>query len=244
MALMDVALGALVVLVATCLGSFVVVVIRRIDRFLYSVMLAFSGGVMTFSVMEMSMQSHASSGEVAAIAGLASGAVLLLAFDRLLPHIHARIRKSELMVPKKKAALLAGALTLHNVPEGFAVGSAFASSVPLGWVLTASIALQDIPEGLLVSAPLACYGVNTRKAVGFGIFSGIVEAAAAVSGYMLLSIVKTAVPLALSVSAGAMLYVVLVEIMPDAFTRGVERKAALFFLAGFAIAFALSGITF
>ena len=242
MAFSDVVLGALAVLAATSLGSVFVLFVRSIGRVLYSGMLALSAGVMTFSVMEMFFKSHASSGDVVTIAGLVIGAVLFFVMDKALPHIHARIYKNRLVVSKKKATLLAGAVTIHNVPEGFAIASAFASSTPLGWLVTASIAFQDIPEGLLVAAPMAVYGVNLRRALGFGIFSGVVEAVAAVLAYVFLGFVKAAVPLALSFSAGAMLYVILAELMPDAFARGLERTAALCFLAGFALAFALAAL--
>jgi zinc transporter, ZIP family len=243
MVLVDVTLGALVVLVATSIGSSVVLCIRCINDFLYSALLAFCGGVMAFSVMEMFLQSRTSSGDIVSLLGLITGAIFLSLLDKILPHLHATIRKHELVAPKKKAALLAGAIALHNVPEGFAIASAFASSAQLGWLVTITIALQDIPEGLIVSAPLACYGMTTRRAVGFGILSGLVEAAAAILGYFALTLIRTLVPLALSFSAGAMLYVILVEMAPDAFKKGYERAAAFWLLAGFGGAFLLGRLT-
>ncbi len=242
MGLFEVGLGALAIFLATSLGSVAAFAINRINKIPYSAMIAFSAGIMAFSALEMLTQSHKSSGDFAVIVGLTLGTAVLFASDRLLPHIHSHIRKSELMASKKKATLLAGALTIHNVPEGFSVASAFASSVPLGWLLTASIALQDIPEGLLVSAPLARYGVSMKRSIGFGVLSGLVEAGAAIAGYVLLRFVSAAIPLALSFSAGAMLYVILAELLPDAFRNGLERTAAVSFLAGFIIAFVLAGL--
>ncbi len=242
MSFTNVALGALVVFAATSAGSAIILFVRCIGRRLYSAMLAVSAGVMSFSAVEMLWQSHRSSGNLTALSGLLVGALFLLVLDKVIPHIHARFRKSEVVASKKKAVLLAGALTMHNVPEGFSVASAFASSTPLGWLVTASIALQDIPEGLVVSAPLVCYGTSTRRALGFGIFSGLVEAAAALLGYAMLHFVAPVIPFALSFSAGAMLYVVLVELMPDALRHGLERTAAISFLAGFAAAFAITSI--
>jgi len=143
---------------------------------------------------------------------------------------------------ERKSALLAGAVILHNIPEGLAVGFAFASSASLGWLVAASIAIQDIPEGLLVSAPLACYCMRHKNAIGFGVLSGIVEGVAAIFGFVFLSALSPLVPFALSLSAGAMAYVILVELLPDSFRGGKERLAGIFLLAGFALAFSLSKI--
>ncbi|MEW6721740.1 MAG: ZIP family metal transporter, partial [Candidatus Micrarchaeota archaeon] len=112
----------------------------------------------------------------------------------------------------------------------------FASSVPMGWFVTGAIAVQDIPEGALVSAPLACYGVGKWKSFFFGLLSGIVEAAAAFCGWFFLSAFSGFVPVALSFSAGAMVYVILVELLPDAMEGGMERLAAAGLVAGAATA--------
>ncbi|MFH0927062.1 MAG: ZIP family metal transporter, partial [Candidatus Micrarchaeota archaeon] len=139
-----------------------------------------------------------------------------------------------------KAALLAGAISLHNIPEGLAVGFAFASSSALGWLVAASIAIQDIPEGLLVSAPLACFGMRNKSALGYGILSGVVEGIAAILGFLFLSSLILLVPAALAFSAGVMAYVVLVELLPDSFKRGLERVGAIGLIGGFGIAFLLA----
>jgi ZIP family zinc transporter len=234
--MLDFLLAAVLVFFATSLGSVFVFALRRAGRGAYSVLLAFSAGVMAFAAVEMLFESHQSSGDVAVFAGFLLGVVALLAADKLLPHMHLLLRKREIAAHKKKAVLVAGAVTLHNVPEGFAIASAFAGSVPLGWLVTSSIALQDVPEGFLVSAPLACYGVGLRRCFKLGVFSGFVESMAAIAAFLFLSFFAAVVPLALAFSAGAMSYVIIVELLPDALASGMERAAALAFFLGAALA--------
>ncbi len=240
MAFADLVLGALAAMLATTLGALLIFGYRRISGLTHSAMLALAAGVMAYSAVEMLSQVHNSSGDFVLVAGFAIGLAGIFILERTLPHIHMVIRKREIEHAKKKAALLAGTITIHNIPEGVAIASAFASSTPLGWLVAASIALQDIPEGFLVSAPLTCYGVNPRRAVGFGFLSGFVEFVSAIVAYLFLSIVAVAVPGALAFSAGAMSYVVFVELLPDAFREGDKRIAALCFMLGAAGAFGLA----
>jgi ZIP family zinc transporter len=240
----DATLGALMVLFATSLGSAVVLLFRCIDKKLYSIMLSFSAGIMAFSVVEILLQSHSSAGYLTMLAGIALGVGVLLFYDKFIPHLHARMRNDELSASKKKAMLLTGAIMLHNVPEGFAVGSAFASSNPLGWLVALSISLQDVPEGLLISAPLVCYGIKMKRSFGFGILSGVVEALAALAGFVFLTAINSLIPLGLAFSGGAMLYVILAELIPDAFTKGFERISTISFITGFVLAFGLASIFF
>jgi len=239
---MDILLGALAVLVATSAGAFAVLFIGCVDERRNAAMLAFAAGVMGYSAFEMLAQSHESAGDLVVIAGLAFGMLALAVSEKLLPHIHLHITKEELKHSKKKALMIGGAIALHNVPEGLAIATAFAASNPLGWFVTTTIAIQDIPEGALISTPLACYGMGKKKAVFFGVLSGLAEAAAAVAGFALLSIFVSIVPIALAFSAGAMAYVVLVELLPDAFRKGMERTGALAFAAGAAAAFGLASL--
>jgi ZIP family zinc transporter len=205
-------------------------------------MLAFSAGAMAFSSVEMLSQSHRMGGDVMVVAGFLLGFLALMGAEKLLPHVHMHLRKKELDKSKKKAALIAGTITLHNVPEGFAIATAFAASNPLGWFVTTSIALQDIPEGVLVSTPLACYGIGVKKSVIYGMFSGFIEGVAAIAGYLFLSSFAALVPPALAFSAGAMVYVIFVEVLPDALEGGMERVAALSFAAGAAMTFGLASL--
>jgi len=242
MAIVDLAMGALILLFATSAGALAVLAIERIDKFRYCLMLSSAAGAMFFSAIEMMKNSYQGSNLGIMLSGMFSGIVGLLIIDMLIPHIHRHIRKEEITDSKKKAALIAGSIALHNIPEGFAVASAFASSAPLGWVITASIALQDIPEGTLVSAPLVAYGVGAKRSVFWGIFSGVIEAASAIAGYFLLSAFNQIVPLALSICSGAMLYIVFVELLPDAIEDGMWKTAGVSFVIGVLAALALASV--
>jgi len=220
----------------------VVLFFRRIDGWRYPAMLAFSAGVMAYSAVEMLTESHHSGGDMVVLAGFIAGVAALMASERLLPHIHRHIRKRDMGNPQKKAALVAGSIALHNVPEGLAIATAFASSAPLGWFVTTSIAIQDVPEGALVSAPLSAYGLGRRMSFLFGVLSGAAEAGAAIAGYIFLSFFSGLVPVSLAFSGGAMAYVIFVELMPDALENGMERVGALSFAAGAAAAFALASL--
>lgn len=242
MAFTDLILGATVACLATSLGSLFILAFRHTDKRMNTAALAFAAGVMAFSAVEMFTQAHKAIGDLTAAAGFLIGVAFLFVIEKTLPHIHYILSKKELAHPKKKAALIAGSIALHNVPEGFAIAAAFANSTPLGWLVTAAMSLQDIPEGLMVSAPLASYGMNKKTAIGFGIFSGVIEFAAAVAGFLLISIASAIAPIALAFSAGAMAYVVFVELLPDAFVQKQERLAAMAFLGGVAIAFGLAAV--
>jgi zinc transporter, ZIP family len=242
MAFFDLALGALLVLAATSAGALLVLMLRKINKPGYSAMLAFAAGMMAFSAIEMLGQSHSSGDDATVLAGLALGVLALFLSDRLLPHVHRHALGEDIKESKKKMVLIVGTIALHNIPEGFAIAAAFAQSNVLGWFVAASIAVQDFPEGALVSTPLAAYGMERKRSAGYGILSGAIEAGAAVAGYLFLSAAQGLVPLALSFSAGAMGYVVMSELLPDASEGGMERVAALSFLAGAALSFALSGL--
>jgi len=242
MRLLEVSMGAALALLATSLGAGLIFAFKRISDSGYAAMLAFCAGIMTFSALEMLGQAHVSVSDFEVVAGFGIGLLVLLISDHMLPHVHAKLRGREISASKKKAALITGAITIHNLPEGFAIASAFAGSAPLGWLVAISIALQDIPEGFIISGPLSTYGVEKNRSLWFGILSGIVEASAAIAGYIFLAFVSSITPLALAFSAGAMFYVVFAELLPDAFRNGQERVAALSFAAGAAVAFGVAAL--
>ena len=234
---MQLFLGACTVLMATTLGAAGVLVFKKIDRRFYATLVAFCAGVMGFSALEMINESHALSGHRMALVSLLVGMIAFLILDKLMPHAHLILTGNKMPHVKRKVALLVGTITIHNIPEGFAIASAFATSSSLGWLVTLSIALQDIPEGLVVAAPVACYGVSTKRSFLWGVFSGVVEFIAAIGGFLLLRTISNATPLALGFSGGAMAYVILSELLPDAM-RAESRFAALAaFISGIAAAY-------
>ncbi|MFH1199843.1 MAG: ZIP family metal transporter [Candidatus Micrarchaeota archaeon] len=225
MAFFDLLFGALLALFATTLGSLLVMFSHRLGLKSYAYLLGFSGGVMAFASVELLLKAYGAGGAVAAFGGFAAGAAVMLALNLSLPHAHLLLTRRELGHSKRKAFLLAGTITLHNIPEGLSLASAFALSVPLGWVVAFSIAIQDVVEGFAVSAPLAFYGMGMRQSMLLGAFSGVVELAAAVAGFFLLSSILSAVPFALAFSSGSMAFVVFHELMPDAHEKAGKYPA-------------------
>jgi len=222
---------------ATAVGAAGVLAFKRVNSELWTAVVAFCAGMMAFSTLEMINESHTLSGHRVAFASFLVGMAVFSVLDKLLPHAHMALLGTEMPDAKRKVALLVGTITVHNIPEGFAIASAFASSSGLGWLVAMSIALQDIPEGLIVAAPVACYGVALHRAFLWGVFSGWVEFAAAIGGFLLLRAVSGATPLALGFSAGAMTYVIFFELLPDAMREGNRREALAVFIAGVALAY-------
>jgi ZIP family zinc transporter len=241
MAFVDLLLGAFMVFFTTSVGSAAVLFFRgrKIQQMDYSYIISFCGGVMGFTSVEMFSEARNDMGSMAAGIALLIGVVIFFALERSLPHLHYLVRKTKMDDSKKKATMIAGTITIHNLPEGFSIASSFAHSIPLGWLVTSTIAFQDIPEGALVSTPLMCYGMDCTRSFKFGVLSGIIEGAAAVVCYIFLSIVTAAVAPALGFSAGAMSYVVLAELLPDAF-KGKAWAVALSFVAGVLAAFSIA----
>jgi ZIP family zinc transporter len=235
-------LGACVVLVATSLGAAGVFAFKQIGSRLFALIVAFCAGVMAFSSMEMISEAHVLAGDRVAFAGLLAGMAAFLAIDKLLPHAHMALLGIEMPHTKRKAALLVGTITIHNIPEGFAIASAFAGSTSLGWLVTLSMALQDVPEGLIVAAPVACYGVATRRSFAWGVLSGVVEFVAAIGGFLFLRFVSAATPFALGFSGGAMTYVILSELLPDAMQAENRLVALAAFVVGFAAAYGFAAL--
>lgn len=235
----DLLLGAFLALAATCLGAAAVFAFRKLDCRLSVLAMSFCAGVMAYSSAEMILQSVAQAGTFQTLAGVAAGVGAFFVLEKLLPHAHLLLRKRGLEGGKKKAALMAGTVTLHNVPEGFAIASAFAASPSLGWLVAGSIALQDVPEGAVVSVPVACYGVNARRSFGMGVLSGVVEFFAAVVGFVFLNAVSPLIPFALAFSGGAMAHVALFELFSDAWKKDAAGSAAAA-AAGIAVAWGLA----
>lgn len=234
--------GSGAAMAATVIGASGILVFRAVDERYHGSIIAFSAGVMAFSVLEMTDTSHALAGHLPALGFLLAGMTLFFILDRILPHAHVAMGGGEMSHVKRKAALLAGTITLHNIPEGFAIASAFADSSSLGWLVALSVAIQDVPEGFIVALPMASLGLSRKSAFLWGAFSGVVEMLAAVVGFLLLRAVHTAMPFALAFSAGAMSYVVLFELLPDALQCGTKRMTAGAFALGAGVAYGLSAL--
>jgi ZIP family zinc transporter len=181
-----------------------------------------------------------------ALAGFLLGGAFLYATDKTLPHLHAGLdvgRAEGLSTTWRRSVLLVLAITLHNIPEGLAVGVAFgavayglpAATLGSAIALAVGIGLQNFPEGLAVAMPLRREGMGRTRAFLYGQASGIVEPVVGALGAGLVLLMRPMLPYALAFAAGAMIYVVVEELIPEAERNGNEDFATLGCMAGFAI---------
>ena len=232
---------------ATGLGGLGLLLFRGTPRAVtLDTLLGFSAGVMlaatAFSLLVPALD-RGSLLEV--LAGFALGSAFVAALDAVVPHAHARFREhgrlaAEEVAAEQRGALLLSALTIHNIPEGLAVGVAFAAGGPdLGIPLALAIGIQNIPEGFAAAAPLLASGTSKRSAVAIAAATGAVEPPSALAALGTFSLAETLLPAGLAFAAGAMLYVVVDELVPESHARGHERPASVALLIGFALMLAL-----
>lgn len=218
----------------TALGAAMVFFFKTIERHVLNTMLGFAAGVMIaasfFSLLLPAIEATEADGGIPwlpAVIGFAAGGAFLLFVDMILPHLHLGLSTEKAEGVKTswhRSVLLVLAITLHNFPEGLAVGVAFgaiAAGLPSATLagaiaLALGIGLQNLPEGAAVSIPLRREGFSRLKSFMYGQSSGIVEPFAGVLGAALVLLMKPLLPYALSFAAGAMIFVVVEELIPEA----------------------------
>lgn len=235
----------------TAAGAAVVLVRRDVGRAALDLLLGFAAGVMlAASYFSLLAPAAALGGWLPAVVGFAAGGLFLAALDRLLPHLHPGLPVAAaegLPTHWRRSTLLVSAITLHNVPEGLAIGVAFGAaaaaldgaSLAGALALTVGIGLQNVPEGLAVAVPLRREGVSAPRAFLAGQASALVEPLAAAAGAALVLVAAAFLPYALAFAAGAMVFVVVEELVPESQTNGHADLATLGLLAGFALMMAL-----
>jgi ZIP family zinc transporter len=240
----------------TALGAAVVFFTRQVNQRLLDAMMGFAAGVMTaasfWSLLAPSIEMAAAQGVtvwVPPAVGFVLGGLFLRGSDAVLPHLHPGARRAEaegLTTSWRRATLLVLAITLHNVPEGLAVGVSFgAAAIPLDMAaettlagaltLALGIGLQNFPEGVAVSLPLRREGVSAPKSFWYGQLSGVVEPISAAVGAVAVLSVQPLLPYALAFAAGAMIYVVVEELIPESQRHGHTDLATLGVMGGFTV---------
>ena len=240
----------------TALGAALVFLTRRVNQRLLDVMMGFAAGVMTaasfWSLLAPSIEMAAAQGTLIWLppaAGFLLGGLFLRGADALLPPLHPGARRSEaegLPTSWRRATLLVLAITLHNVPEGLAVGVTVgaaaiememaAGATPAGaGTLAMGIGLQNFPEGVAVALPLRGEGVSAPKSFWYGQLSGAVEPLSAGIGAVAVLSVRPLLPYALSFAAGAMIYVVVEELIPESQRHDNTDLATLGVMVGFTV---------
>jgi ZIP family zinc transporter len=241
----------------TALGAGTVFFFKTINRKVLDGMLGFAGGVMIaasfWSLLEPAIAMAEAAGTIPwipAVVGFLLGGAFLGLVDRILPHLHIEYPTQEAEGPKTnlgRSILLVLAITLHNIPEGLAVGVGFgaaAAGIPGAgmagaFALALGIALQNFPEGAAVSIPLRRDGLSRGKAFWYGQLSGLVEPVAGVLGAALVYYIQPILPYALAFAAGAMIFVVAEEVIPESRREGNDHIATAGIMLGFAIMMAL-----
>lgn len=212
----------------------------------------FAGGVMiAASVWSLLLPAIEQSSYYIAALGFILGVAFLLLLDTIVPHIHATAEKAEGRASGlSRSSLLMLAVTLHNIPEGMAVGAAAAAAIASdgaisyasALALSLGIALQNFPEGLVVSMPLYKAGKNKGRAFLEGTLSGIVEPIGALVAFIFVSFLSSLLPVLLSFAAGAMFYVVVEELIPEASEGEHSNIGTIGAAIGFALMMLLDGI--
>ncbi len=252
-AVMQALLATIVTWMLTAAGAATVFVFRNVDRKILDSMMGFAAGVMIaasfWSLLGPAIVMTEETGGITwlpASIGFLVGGAFLLAVDKVLPHLHLGYPREEaegVDTPWKRSVLLVLAITLHNIPEGLAVGIAFgavAGGVPGATIggavaLTIGIAIQNFPEGACVSVPLRREGMRSRRAFWYGQLSGAVEPVAGVIGALAVLLVRPLLPYALGFAAGAMLFVVVEELIPESQLAKNTDLATAFTLIGFTV---------
>jgi zinc transporter, ZIP family len=222
---------------ATGLGGLALFVFRSPRDRMLDTLLGATGGIMAaaavFSLLVPALE-EGTVGEV--VLGFLLGAALLALLDAYIPHVHARFSERAHSREQRRAALMLSALTIHNLPEGLAVGVAFAAGGPeLGVPIAVAIGVQNVPEGFASAAPLVAAKATLWTAVAFAAATGLVEPPAALLGYAIAESVTSLLPAALAFAGGAMVYVVVDEMLPESRERGNEREATGGFVVGFTV---------
>jgi ZIP family zinc transporter len=228
---------------ATGVGGLALLLVPRPSDSLLDVLLGFTAGVMLAATAFSLLVPALDEGTLAEVlAGVLAGGAALLALDVLVPHVHLRFveRGHADAAASNRALLLLSALTIHNIPEGMAVGVAFAAGGPeLGIPIALAIGIQNVPEGFAAAAQLLAAGHTRRSAIGVAALTGAVEPPAALLAFAAVSVAATLLPFVLAFAGGAMLYVVVDELVPESHARGNERAASGGLLMGFALMLAL-----
>jgi ZIP family zinc transporter len=237
----------------TALGASLVFLTRKVDQRLLDSMNGFAAGVMIaasyWSLLAPSIEMSERAGLPAWLpptVGFVAGAVALSGMDKLLPHLHPGLSMKEAEGPHthlRRSVLLVLAITLHNIPEGLAVGVAFGAaglglpeaSLAAAAALALGIGLQNFPEGVAVSMPLRGHGVSRLRSFWYGQLSGVVEPLAGVAGAAAVLAARPLLPYALAFAAGAMIFVVIEELIPASQQAGNTDLATLSTIAGFTV---------
>ncbi len=253
-----IAFGIMIPFIGTTLGSACVFFMKgSLSERVTKVLSGFAAGVMVAAsvwsllIPAMEMSADNGMGKIAfmpAVTGFLVGILFLLLLDHIIPHLHANLEEAEgPKVSLAKSTMLILAVTLHNIPEGMAVGVVFAgmmaenTTITLmgAFALAIGIAIQNFPEGAIISMPVCAAGTGKKKSFVYGVLSGVVEPVGAWMTIWLSGFFIPMIPYLLSFAAGAMVYVVVEELIPEASEGTHSNLGTIGFAVGFALMMAL-----
>ena len=228
---------------ATVFGAVIGFIFKKYSHKFSDIILSFAAGVMlaaaVFGLILPSDEKGGKYGLLVTIAGIFTGALCLNLFDKLVPHLHKLIGEDTEVhhnAHLNKVMLFVIAIAIHNLPEGIAAGVGFGSGdMSHAFMIAGGIALQNIPEGMVIIAPMLSAGVKPGKTFLCALFTGLVEVVGTFMGYFAVSISTAVLPFGLAFAGGTMLYVISDEIIPETHAHGNERGATYALLAGFCV---------
>ena len=228
---------------ATIIGALGGFLFKKITHRFSDIVLSFAAGVMlaaaVLGLVLPSIEYGGKFGLLVTVAGIFTGALCLNFVDKLVPHLH-KMAGSDIESHDNKnlskVLLFVTAIAIHNLPEGIAAGVGFGSGDTTGAILIAGgIALQNIPEGMVIIGPMLAAGVKPRRTLLLAMMTGFVEVIGTLIGYFAVSLASAILPFALAFAGGTMLYVISDEMIPETHAHGSERGATYALLVGFCL---------
>ena len=228
---------------ATVIGALIGFLFKNISHKFSDIVLSFAAGVMlaaaVLGLVIPSIEYGGKYGVIITIIGIFAGAVSLNFIDKLVPHLH-KLAGDDIESHKdtslSKVLLFVTAIAIHNLPEGIAAGVGFGSGDVAGALIIAGgIALQNIPEGMVIIAPMLAAGVKPGKTFVLAMLTGAVEVVGTLLGFFAVSIAEAVLPFALAFAGGTMLYVISDEMIPETHAHGAQRGATYALLVGFCL---------
>ena len=230
---------------ATVFGSVLGFLFKKISHRFSDIVLAFAAGVMLCAAVTglilPSLEYEAAIPLLLPIIGIFCGALCLNLMDKLIPHLHRMAGADQEVHPqlsakRNKVMLFVMAIAIHNLPEGIAAGVGFGSGNDAQAItIAAGIALQNIPEGMVIVAPMLAAGMKPRRTFLIAAMTGVVEILGTLLGYFAVTISTAILPFALAFAGGTMLYVISDEMIPETHAHGAERGATYALLVGFCV---------
>ena len=234
---------------ATVIGALIGILFKNLSHRFSDIVLSFAAGVMLAAavfglILPAATEYGGEYGVLIAIGGIFVGALLLNLIDKLVPHLHklSGIDEEQHKNNQKlnKVLLFVLAIAIHNFPEGIAAGVGFGSgNTTDALIIAGGIALQNIPEGMVIIAPMLAAGLSKKRTFLYAALTGVIEIFGTIIGYFAVSIASAILPYALAIAGGTMLYVISDEMIPETHAHGSQRGATYALLLGFSVMLAV-----